>query len=112
MLLFSYEQLIQSFLQFQPEFIICVYEAKDDIWISKGLLEKGKWEIGISFTVKLLLEQMNQDILFLDIGANLGVHSLYAAKLGYRVVAVEPQENNLIKVNFSSHKCSSIVYIR
>ena len=44
---------------------------------------------------------MNQDILFLDIGANLGVHSLYVAKLGYRVVAVEPQENNLIKVNIS-----------
>ena len=107
-----YEQLIQSCFKFQPEFIICVYEAQKDIWVSKSILEKGTWEPQISLTVKLLLEQMNQDIMFLDIGANLGIHSLYAAKLGYRVVAVEPQENNLIKVNISKHKRSRIVYIR
>ena len=100
-LLFSYEQLIQSCFKFQPEFIICIYDANDDIFVSKSIFEKRTWEKGISLTIKLLLEQMNQDSLFLDIGANLGIHSLYAAKLGYRVVAVEPQENNLIKVNIS-----------
>ena len=36
--------------------------------------------------------------VFLDIGANLGIHGLYAAKMGYRVWAVEPQKNNLLKV--------------
>ena len=36
--------------------------------------------------------------VFLDIGANLGIHSLYAASLGFKVWAVEPQEINLAKV--------------
>ena len=38
--------------------------------------------------------------LVLDVGANKGIHGLYAAKLGYRVWAIEPQERNLIKVSF------------
>ena len=44
------------------------------------------------------MNRTNSDTLVLDIGANLGIHCLYAAKLGYRVWAVEPQEKNLIKV--------------
>ena len=44
------------------------------------------------------MKRANIDTLVLDIGANLGIHGLYAAKLGYRVWAVEPQETNLIKV--------------
>ena len=36
--------------------------------------------------------------LMLDIGANLGIHGLYVANLGFRVWAVEPQVPNLIKV--------------
>ena len=47
----------------------------------------------------ILLNHANNDVLVLDIGANLGIHGLYAANLGYRVWAVEPQERNLIKVN-------------
>ena len=39
--------------------------------------------------------------LFLDIGANLGIHTLYAAKMGFKTWAVEPQQRNLIKVNHS-----------
>ena len=35
----------------------------------------------------------------LDIGANLGIHGLYAAKMGFKVWAVEPQQRNLIKVS-------------
>ena len=45
------------------------------------------------------MNRTNSDTLVLDIGANLGIHGLYAAKLGYRVWAVEPQEKNLIKVS-------------
>ena len=39
--------------------------------------------------------------LMLDIGANLGIHGLYVANLGFRVWAVEPQVPNLIKVVIS-----------
>ncbi len=37
--------------------------------------------------------------LFLDIGANLGIHTLYAARMVFKAWAVEPQQRNLIKVN-------------
>ena len=47
------------------------------------------------------MKHANIDTLVLDIGANLGIHGLYAAKQGYRVWAVEPQERNLIKVSIS-----------
>ena len=47
------------------------------------------------------MRRANIDTLVLDIGANLGIHGLYAAKLGHRVWAVEPQERNLIKVSIS-----------
>ena len=45
------------------------------------------------------MRRANIDTLVLDIGANLGIHGLYAAKLGHRVWAVEPQERNLIRVS-------------
>ena len=48
----------------------------------------------------ILLRHADLEALFVDVGANLGIHGLYAAKLGYRVWAVEPQERNLIKVTF------------
>ena len=46
----------------------------------------------------ILQDHANEDTLVLDVGANLGIHGLYAAKLGYQVWAVEPQERNIIKV--------------
>ena len=38
------------------------------------------------------------ETIVLDVGAQLGIHGLFAAKLGHRVWAVEPQEVNLAKV--------------
>ena len=85
----------------QPHFTICVHQTKEDKWISGGILKTGKWEPEISLVMKNVLENhSNKDTLVLDVGANLGIHGLYAAKLGYRVWAVEPQERNIIKVIF------------
>ena len=71
-----------------------------DKWISGGILQSGKWEPGISLTIKdIISKHGNEDILVLDVGANLGVHGLYVANMGFRVWAVEPQERNLIKVH-------------
>ena len=40
----------------------------------------------------------NDRTVMLDVGANLGIYGLYVANLGFRVWAVEPQIQNLIKV--------------
>ena len=62
-------------------------------------MEIGQWETGISLIIsEILSKYTNPDAIFLDIGANLGIHGLYIARLGYRVWAIEPQEKNLIKV--------------
>ena len=41
------------------------------------------------------------DFLYLDVGANIGIHGLHAAKAGATVWAVEPQAKNLQKVRIS-----------
>ena len=94
------------FLWPKPRFTICVYEEHEDKWVSGEILSSGTWETGISQILgDILMNRTNSDTLVLDIGANLGIHGLYAAKLGYRVWAVEPQEKNLIKVSiwFNHH---------
>ena len=50
--------------------------------------------------IKTLRTQfMSGKAIFLDIGANLGIHALYAAKLGFEVWAIEPQLENIKKVS-------------
>ena len=34
----------------------------------------------------------------MDFGSNIGAHGLYALKLGHKVWAIEPQEQNILKV--------------
>ena len=72
-------------------------------------MKNGQWETGISLMIsEILSKYANPDALFLDIGANLGIHGLYMARLGYRVWAIEPQENNLIKVKNDRLKLFSV----
>ncbi len=52
--------------------------------------------------------------MFLDVGANIGMHTLYAAKLGYPVWAAEPQIEDIIKVCFDNRisNCTNYIYIK
>ena len=42
-------------------------------------------------------------MLFLDVGANVGIHGLYAAALGLKLWSVEPQIKNVEKVKQLNH---------
>ena len=53
---------------------------------------------GLSFILSIWPGTGRQKTVVLDIGANLGIYGLYAAKLGFKVWAVEPQVANLMKV--------------
>ena len=46
-----------------------------------------------------LIRKIEPGTLYIDIGANLGIHELHAAKANCTVWIVEPQELNLQKVS-------------
>ena len=87
----------------QPSFMMCVHNEETDSDISAYVRKEGGYEKQIGRTIKALLgaskhREGNKKTTFLDVGANLGMHTLYAAKLGYPVWAVEPHKQNIIKV--------------
>lgn len=45
-----------------------------------------------------MLQAYGNETIFLDVGANIGTHLLFAAAKGYLVWGVEPQTTNLVKV--------------
>ena len=75
---------------------IYIHNINDDIWISKNLFTNGQWEGDfVSLVFRLLLKDNVHDIHFVDLGANIGVFTLAVAKLGLKVIAVEPLSINL-----------------
>jgi len=79
---------------------ICVYERSTDIWVSGSLLASGTWEKDIMTKIKKALDKDLRTV-FLDIGCNIGVFTLMAAKLGHRVVSVDPLRKNLFLLSRS-----------
>jgi len=79
---------------------ICVYEKSVDVWISGSLLTSGTWENDIMANIKKALDK-DRRTAFLDLGCNIGVFTLMAAKLGHRVVSVDPLRKNLFLLSRS-----------
>ncbi|CAL1528253.1 unnamed protein product, partial [Lymnaea stagnalis] len=65
-----------------------------DKYISSSLLTSGIWEPYITQAFQTALERFPQATV-IDVGANLGYYSLLASAMGHRVVALEPQTENL-----------------
>ncbi len=86
---------------FQPEFQICVHDPTHDVWISKSVLDKGYWENDLAEWLNTIMPKMDQ-VLYIDLGANLGIHGLHAAKVNCTVWVVEPQQKNLHKVQMKA----------
>lgn len=81
---------------------IMVYPSSLDPWVSGILLSTGRFQEEKSAVLFNLL-QSSPNINLIDIGANIGVYTLYAAKMGRKVVAIEALDENL------KHLCASIV---
>ncbi|XP_048771299.2 uncharacterized protein LOC125677330 [Ostrea edulis] len=73
---------------------IFIHNPKDDIHVSNSILKHGSWEGGY---INMILDMLRQDpdLQFLDLGANLGVYSMAAAKLGRKVIAVDALAMNI-----------------
>jgi len=73
---------------------IFIHDPNVDRAISKTINDKGSWE-GEMVDIILDLLMKNPNAQFIDLGANLGVYSLAAAKLGRKVTAVDPLNLNI-----------------
>ena len=80
-----------------------MYDGSLDKWVSSSIIKYGSFEQDVSEIIKRILVMskhfLDGKTLFMDVGANLGIHGLYAAKMGFPVWAVEPQTSNLIRVH-------------
>eukprot|EP00095_Tigriopus_kingsejongensis_P008465 maker-scaffold18_size714446-snap-gene-3.25 protein:Tk08465 transcript:maker-scaffold18_size714446-snap-gene-3.25-mRNA-1 annotation:"hypothetical protein CGI_10008025" len=82
----------------QVGYHLCLHDVSQDMYISGFIANGTLWEPKLSMHIGNLLSTYGPDALFLDIGANIGTHSLYVAQLGHQVVAVEPLAMNLVKL--------------
>ena len=80
---------------------ICIHNLKNDIYISKNLKSNGVWELDM-LTLFMKMLNWNNNIKVFDIGANLGLYCLFAAKFGRKCVAVEPFYDNVIRLHKSA----------
>ena len=79
-----------------PSFLIAVYDKADIV--SRDIIAKGVWEKEIAELIVSTFTKGGDSVVeevFVDVGANLGFHSLLAATLGARVIAFEPMTENV-----------------
>lgn len=68
---------------------ICVFDPKEDVFVSGTLARGNVWEqIIVKRFQKVLL--LHPDICVLNTGANVGQYSLIAANMDHNVVPIEP----------------------
>lgn len=73
---------------------IFIHSPNEDRMISAYVRDYGTWEEDLlNQTGQFLLH--HPDITFVDLGCNIGVYTLFVAKLGIKVVSVDPVKNNL-----------------
>jgi FkbM family methyltransferase len=83
-----------------------------DTGVGQGLLKHGSWQREDFETALRLILERNGRIgpVFLDVGANIGTHTIYAALSGHfaRAIAIEPEPRNaaLIRDNISINDIS------
>lgn len=72
-----------------PSFTICILSDHSDRFVSATLRSVGFWELNISAQIKASLFA-HPAACFLDVGANIGYHSLSVAAINRSVYSVEP----------------------
>ena len=72
---------------------IYLYDPDHDIRVSMSLLDTGTWQSNVVLELRDLMDQHSK-MVFLDIGAGIGVFSLAMAQMHRFVIAVEPSPEN------------------
>lgn len=87
-----------------PAYNICLHSNEQDTYLSRGLRTNFVWEGELQGMIKALFSDY-PEATFLDLGSNIGVHSLFAAGLKdtVQVLAVEPFPKNVIRIHKAAH---------
>ena len=73
---------------------ICVYPRQVDNMISAHVMDFQTWEENwLSATADIF--RKHDDLIYLDLGCNIGVYTLFVAKMGALVYAVDPNRHSL-----------------
>lgn len=85
--------------QCTSEFQIAVHDTKDIVSLSYIFPGDAPWEWpeieNILHVLRLQKEKLKRDVVFVDIGANIGSISLQVAARGVPTIAIEPMPHNL-----------------
>ena len=104
----KFSQITDHFLFKVPHYMICPFPRNEDIWISGNIHNGIPWEGDVThLLVKMLscLHSRTNKVVFLDVGANIGSHTIPIAALGYHVWAVEPMQETFMKVTQKAIIC-------
>ncbi|VDI17800.1 Hypothetical predicted protein [Mytilus galloprovincialis] len=84
---------------------IYIYDPNEDVHISRMIFNSGTWETPL---VDKVVEAMklHPDAVFIDIGANIGMYSMTMAALGYRVIAIDCNIENVMRLCASARKAN------
>ncbi|XP_045101170.1 uncharacterized protein LOC123498102 isoform X2 [Portunus trituberculatus] len=82
----------------KPDYAVCPHPSMQDRHISNQLRTEGVWQ---SRTLALLATALQHypSSTLVDVGAHIGVFSLYGARLGATVVAVEPVWSSAVRLH-------------
>ncbi|XP_062585485.1 uncharacterized protein LOC134247161 [Saccostrea cucullata] len=91
------EKFVRTQLRGPQQTPIHVYTPQEDQWVSGNIIRQGMWEGNLVRKIHDILKN-EPEVVFLDIGANVGVFSLTVAKLGRYVIAVDALEGNVARL--------------
>lgn len=81
---------------------LCIHDVTHDGHVSGQLKAHGLWEPNnVRTFIKQMLESPEANVI--DIGANIGLYTLIAAKHNRTVIAVEPMHDNVIRIHKAAH---------
>ena len=73
---------------------ICTYPSTIDVYISAGLQRNGSWEGNMVNDLATIFME-HPELVFLDLGCNIGTYSLSLAHMGVNVTAIDALTDNL-----------------
>ena len=86
----------------EPHHFVCIYPENQDVWVSGSFWQGESWEMDVTLLILELAGHLKNDIVYLDLGANIGSHSIPVAKRGVEVWAVEPVTPNILRLFHSA----------